>query len=252
MPIFKDYAAYYDLLYQNKDYEGESGYVDRLIKKYHPCAKTVLDLGCGTGRHAHSLAKRGYQVTGIERSESMLSVAKELEASRDGSLVFHQGDIRDFSLNQTFDAVISLFHVISYLEKNEDLEATLSNIRRHLDKGGIFIFDFWYGPAVLTDRPSTRHKMIENDVFKISRFADPVMFPNDNRVDVHYSLTVEHKKNGFVHDMKETHKMRYWFMPEILMFLERAQLEVFETGEWFSAKSPGFDTWVLLCTAKAL
>ena len=75
MDVFNLYARYYNLLYKEKDYAGEAEYVHKLIQKYQPGAKSILDLGCGTGRHDILLAEKGYSVTGVDRSEEMLAVA---------------------------------------------------------------------------------------------------------------------------------------------------------------------------------
>ena len=56
MSVFKDYSNYYDLLYSDKDYEAEADYIDHLIQKNNPGAKTILNLGCGTGKHDFLLA----------------------------------------------------------------------------------------------------------------------------------------------------------------------------------------------------
>ena len=66
MNVFKDYAAYYDLLNSGKDYITEADYIYQLIQSYTPGAKTVLDLGCGTGSYELALAARGYNLTGID------------------------------------------------------------------------------------------------------------------------------------------------------------------------------------------
>ena len=77
MSIFKRYAQYYDLLYSAKDYKGEVQYIDALIKKYTGTAKSILDLGCGTGKHDFILAERNYRVSGVDLSEAMISIAKQ-------------------------------------------------------------------------------------------------------------------------------------------------------------------------------
>jgi hypothetical protein len=77
MSVFGNYARYYDLLNKDKDYEKEADYVHGLIQRYAPGSKTILDLGCGTGRHDFLLAEKGYSVTGIDMSEQMLSIAND-------------------------------------------------------------------------------------------------------------------------------------------------------------------------------
>jgi len=129
--IFSEYARYYDLLYIDKDYTGEVDYVHRLIQRWRPGAKSVLEFGSGTGRHASLLADAGYLVQGIERSSEMLASAdrraKERLACEPAwfAPTFSLGDIRTARVPRTFDAVISLFHVISYQVSNDDLMAAL-------------------------------------------------------------------------------------------------------------------------------
>ncbi len=76
MATFGNYSRYYNLLYKDKDYRGEAGFIHDLIRKYSPEAKTILDLGCGTGRHDLLLAKKGYAITGVDMSEEMLLIAR--------------------------------------------------------------------------------------------------------------------------------------------------------------------------------
>lgn len=187
MTVFGAYSRYYNLLYKDKDYLGEVQYVHNLIQKYKPGANNILDLGCGTGRHAFILSQQGYSVTGVDISEEMILHAKDYQSQpvfkeHSSKLEFIQGDIRTIRLNKTFDVVLSLFHVISYQISNDDIRAVVSTAKKHLTGGGVFIFDCWYGPAVLTDRPVIRVKRLEDEVISVVRIAEPEMHPNDNLV----------------------------------------------------------------------
>ena len=78
MMVFgKEYADAYDYLYQDKDYKKECDFLEEIFSKFSSGVKSVLDLGCGTGGHAAILAKRGYQVVGVDRSEEMIEIAKK-------------------------------------------------------------------------------------------------------------------------------------------------------------------------------
>ena len=246
MPVFDAYAHYYNLLYRDKDYLGESEYIRGLMVRHCPEARTVLDLGCGTGRHDLLLAQMGYAVTGVDQSGEMLEVAKANRASlnpQPPSLNFLQGDLRSVRLGTTFDVVISLFHVMSYQTANEDLTAAIATARAHLKPGGIFIFDCWYGPAVLTDRPSVRVKRLEDEAIFVTRIAEPVMRVNDNLVEVCYQVIIEEKQNRTVKEVRETHLMRYLFRPELELFLGDAGLHINTAAEWMTGRQPGSDTW---------
>lgn len=241
MSVFGNYSKYYNMLYKDKEYSREVEYISNLIKRYNPDSKTILDLGCGTGRHDKLLAKCGYSVCGIDISEKMLEEANKL-AEKD-KLSFFKGDIRNLRLDKQFDVVISLFHVISYQTTNEDLRNTFETASKHLRNGGLFIFDCWYGPAVLNERPSVRVKRLEDENTKLLRIAEPVMYPNENLVEVNYEILVEDKQVGNYEILNETHTMRYLFKPEIESFMESADFRVEKCEEWLSGNEPGFDTW---------
>jgi SAM-dependent methyltransferase len=260
MSVFGSYSRYYNLLYRDKDYAGEADYIHSLIAGNNPAARTILDLGCGTGRHDLLLAAKGYEVTGVDMSEEMLAVANSQLPSvsshpsslnlKLSSVNFLQGDIRTVRLNKTFDVVVSLFHVMSYQTTNEDLSAAFATAKAHLKPDGIFIFDCWYGPAVLTDRPAVRVKRLEDEEIAVTRIAEPVMHPNENLVDVNYQVLIRDKADGKVEELKETHRMRYLFMPEIDFFLKGTGMEVTEASEWMTGNTPGFGTWGVCLMAR--
>jgi len=250
MSVFGPYSRYYDLLYGDKDYLAEAKYIDNLISQYHSGARTVLDLGCGTGRHAGELVKLGYQVHGVDFSKEMLEKAKLIDGG--GNLRFSQGDIRKIRLNKKFDVVTALFHVISYQTANQDILSTFTTAYEHLNDGGIFLFDCWYGPAVLTERPEVRVKRLKNEHTEITRIAEPVMYENENRVDVNYHIFVRELETGSVEEIKETHSMRYLFMPEIETFLINSGFSSEGVYEFLTINKPGFHSWSLLMVGRKL
>jgi SAM-dependent methyltransferase len=243
MSVFANYARYYDLLYKDKDYACEADYVHGLLHRYGNNPKSILELGCGTGKHAMLLAEKGYSVTGVDQSEAMLAKARERKAKSNLPIQFYAGDVRSVRLNQKFDSVISLFHVMSYQITNKDLLDAFETARVHLKPGGIFIFDCWYGPAVLTDRPVVRVKRLEDEAIQVTRIAEPEMHPNENVVDVNYMVFIRDKIKGTVDEVKEQHKMRYLFKPEIELLLQLAGLKTLYAEEWVTSKIPDFDTW---------
>lgn len=247
MSVFAAYARYYDLLYRDKPYREEADYVRRLISSHVPGAHTVVELGCGTGVHAEELARAGMAITGVDLSEWMLerAAARRLTLPQDIAqrLQFHRGDVRSVRLGISADAVISLFHVVSYQSENADLHAMFATAREHMRPGGVFIFDVWYGPAVLTDRPVDRVKELEDDDLCITRTARPTLHPERNIVDVHYRIVAREKKTGRCSETTETHRMRYLFSPEVELLASQVGLKVSEAHEWMTGRTPGFDTW---------
>ena len=242
MSVFNNYARYYNLLYGDKNYQEEVDYVEKLIKMYSGnSVNSILDLGCGTGRHDILLAEKGYKITGVDMSEKMIEIARTQNIK---SIELIVGDVRNINLNKQFDAVISLFHVASYQTTNEDFENYLKTACTHLKKGGIFIFDFWYGPAVLTDKPVIRIKRLGNESIKLTRISEPVIRENENIVDVNFEIIIENKKSNQTDRINELHKMRYWFMPEMEFFIKKTEFELSGSYKWLSTDEKlGFDTW---------
>ena len=247
MAIFSNYARYYDLMYQDKDYVGEAQFIQRLIQTYAPATTTILELGCGTGNHAMLLAKEGYQVHGVDLSQEMLGYANErcdrLSPALATRLQFSQGDLRQVRLDRKFDVVLSLFHVMSYQTNNEDLLAAFETDKAHLVPGGILIFDVWYGPAVLSDPPTVRIKRLEDQSIQVTRIAEPVMEPNKNLVDVNYHIFIKDLISSKIDEVREVHTMRYLFKPELELLLDRLQMQIVESGEWLTDRQPGLNTW---------
>jgi len=247
MSVFGGYARYYDLLYQDKDYQQEADFIIQLLQAHAPNARSLLELGCGTGRHAEHLLQAGYHVTGLERSPDMLSICRQrqahLPADQQSALTLVEGDLRTVRLDHQFDAVLALFHVISYQSRNDDLQAAFATVRQHLKPGGLFIFDVWYGPAVLSDRPVPRIKRIAADDCTITRFAQPTLYPNENWVDVDYQIHIQDHATQRCEQLEETHRMRYLFQPELEFLFAQHQLTVLEAGQWLSRAALGFDAW---------
>ena len=194
MNTFKKYANYYDYLYQDKNYHEETDYIDGLIRKYHLDTKSIIDFGCGTGTYDMLLGEKGYDVIGIDVSREMLKIADHrLKRSKLSNILYEYGDIRIFRSEKKYDTVLSLFHVLSYQTTDKDLMSAFKTIKFHLKKNGLFIFDFWFGPAVLTCKPEVKVKRFENDKLKLIRIAEPIIHVTENIVDVNYTLFIQDK-----------------------------------------------------------
>lgn len=225
MNTFKEYAQYYDLLYEEKDYETEVSFLERVFDVYakRP-VREILDLGCGTGGHSILLAQRGFQVLGVDQSGEMLKEAEtKIKALPSPSIVpqFQQGDIRKFRTGQKFDAVISMFAVMSYMVSNDDLWDAARTAHMHLRPGGLFYFDAWFGPAVLTEKPSDRYKIVKSKGKQIIRFVQSNLSIENQTVEVKYKV-LQISNHTVLDEIDETHTMRYFFPQEIIYYLKTA------------------------------
>ena len=123
--------------------EKSSAQINRLIEKIL-CAhkvKTVLDLACGTGSQVFWLAKRGYEVIGVDINTKMLNIASRKAKQEKMPLKFLKGDMRTAKLGE-FDAVITIFNAIGHLTKR-DFERAMRNVHKNLKRGGVYIFDIF-------------------------------------------------------------------------------------------------------------
>ncbi len=237
---FKTYSKYYDLLYQDKDYVSETNYVLDLIKNYAPNSKSILELGSGTGIHAELLSRQNFEIVGIERSPEMVAIANK---NANDKTSFKIADITYFHLGQVFDVAISLFHVISYLTNNNSLIKTFENVNAHLNKGGIFIFDVWHSPAVHYQTPEKRSKIFKNEEVEVVRNAIPVIYHEQNVVEVNYEINITDLTDHTISIVNEQHPMRHFSKPEIELLAYATGFELVESETFLTKTKPSNDTW---------
>ena len=250
-----DYVTYYDLFYADKDYVAEATFVGNIIRRYKVDAVSLLELGCGSARHAVEFARAGFSITGLDRSTAMIESAKSRIASLDSSLrlkinVMH-GDATLIKSSEPFDAAVALFHVVSYQTTNKELMELFRSVRTALAPNGLFIFDFWYGPAVLTEGPQVRVRRVASSDMQVTRISEPTHYINRNIVDVKFTVIAVDQRTGRVEQHTESHAMRYLFLPEIDIVAAQSGFEVIETGEWLKSTLLNEHSWSGYVAARA-
>ena len=248
---FSDYARYYDLLNQGKDYAAEAGFVDGLLRAPRAPAGSLLDIGCGTGAHAREFARLGWRVAGVDLSAAMIECARA-RTPQDAGIDYFVGAATQFDLGRQFSAIVSLFHVVSYQSGPDDAFRMFERVRRHLAPGGRFVFDFWHGPGVLADPPGVRVRRAEDTGMRVWRIAEPVHRPEACRVDVAYEVLIEHRATGKVDRVEEMHHLRYFFLPELAFMLERAGFALERTHAGLTPAALDGRAWYGLVVARAV
>lgn len=238
MYSFNLYSKYYDLLYADRDYSGEALYIQDLIRKHGPDSSSILEFGSGTGKHGRLLGECGYSVTGVESSKEMVSIAKPTN-----NFKCIQGDMTKVDLNQEFDCVLSLFHVVSYLTQNSQISAFFKNANKHLKSSGILIFDVWYSPCVNLNLPEVRVKRVKDSDVEIIRVAEPDIFPELNMVDVKYSIFSKGTNEPSWVEINEVHSMRHFSTPEIENFANHNGFSLISSEEFKTKNAPSSNTW---------
>ena len=249
-----DYALYYDSLYGEKEYVKECDVLEQAFKSFGSEPPIhLLDLGCGTGRHALIMSKRGYKIIGVDSSQMMLNIARDAEARVDSHLDIEWlcGDLRTFSIPKTFDAAYMMFAVIGYLNSNSDILVALKNIRRHLKVGAILLFDFWFGPAIASTGIRNDAREVDTGEGKIIRLSNK--FHNQRKQQVTVTFKIWRLQERIVSDYcEETHVVRYFNPQEVELLLGMAAFELAEFSSFPRLDgSLSNDNWSALAVARA-
>lgn len=254
MTVFGEtHANQYDQLHSDKDYRGECDLIEQTFRRYGTGEiRALVDFGCGSGNHSILLAQRSYRVTGVDLSAEMLRVAQRKSTEAGVSVNWVEGDIRNVRAGGPFDAGLCMFAVLGYLLSNEDVLAAFGNARRHIRYGGLLVFDIWYGPAVLTIKPSDRVKIVPIPGGKVIRAVTSRLDTRHHLCEVHYHLW--RLMGGHVEaESEELHSVRYFFPMELELMLSLsdfalASLTAFPTLE----RQADETTWNVYGVARAI
>ncbi|MDF1671612.1 MAG: class I SAM-dependent methyltransferase [Roseovarius sp.] len=249
------YSGLYDTMYKTKDYSAECDLVEAAFARVTEVKPSrILDIGCGSGKHALEMTARGYGVVGVDPSTSMLEQAARNAAalSAGDRPVWVQGDARDFKAEGQFDGAVMMFAVLGYLNSNADVLAGLQRIRKHLEPGAPFICDFWYGPAVLTLRPEDRVRELPLEDGTALRAVHTDLDTTNHLAQVNFDIWVM-RKGKETEKTSETHVMRYFFPREIELFLETAGFRLKSLTAFPDLDAELSDaTWNALAVAEAI
>ena len=247
MKTFDLYSAYYDLLYKDKDYLQETEYVELLYKKFSgnsiPGSK-VLEIGCGTGKHACHFGEKDYKVDGFDISQGMIEIANKRLASKSCRVQKNVNfNSLEWGIIKNYDLVISLFHVVSYHNTDDELDDLFLRVNKCLSDDGVFIFDVWHKPAVLSQGVQTRKKVLRSNDVEVFRLAAPTVHGEFDIVDVNYDIFIREKNTELYSHFSEIHSMRPFEVSDIEGIANRNGLKVLHAEEWLSGNPLSGNTW---------
>lgn len=236
---FEKYSGYYDTIYADKPYQKEADFILQVFKKFSPGKiKTLFSIGAGTGTFERILRKKGLAITGIDLSEKMLKIAREKDKGEKSKIDYRKGDARSFRLNKKFDAAMAMFNIVGYQNTNLDFEKFLQTAAYHLKKGGVFVFDGWYRPAVLKDPPQNRIKTVQlGPKHTLIRKTAQTLNTEKNILNITFEL-IEKKAGKTVAHIIEKHPMRFFTLDEISYFLRKNGFRLLKSSVFPNLNKP--------------
>ncbi len=190
--LYTDLAWIWPVMSPPEDYIEEAEYFASLIEKYAKSpVKTVLNLGCGGG-HVDKTLKAHYRITGVDKSETMLELARKLNPEAE----YFQGDMRNVRLGRLFDAVV-VHDAISYMLSEDDLRAVFETAYAHLKPGGLFLTVVEETPEAFKQNKILHYSHADNglEVTSVEYYYDP------NVRDTTYDIT-------FIYLIRQNNKLR--------------------------------------------
>lgn len=214
------HARHYDLIYASKPYADEARFVHELLGGG---PGRLLDVACGSGRHAVEFAKLGWEVSGVDYSADLLERARAERAE----IEFHQQDMRQLDVpGEPFDAITCLFDSIGYPQDNDGIVAALAGMRRHLASGGRVAVEFLHAPAMLAHADPVRVRRWElPDGGSLLRVSETDIDPTAMTMHVSYEL-VELRADGRYARGEERQSNRFFAVEELRALMELAGLRV--------------------------
>jgi SAM-dependent methyltransferase len=246
------HAALYDLFYGDKPYAAEAAFVSERLGEAGVAANgRILELACGTGRHAFEFEKRGYQVVATDYSPGMLACAQRAKQSAQSRVEFLEMDMRQLDVRGgPFDAVVSLFDSIGYVQTNEALLGVLKGAHRHLRPGGVLLIEFWHAAAMLRSYDPVRVRRFRVPEGEVIRISETSLDHVRQVAAVSYTI-LELGADGSTRRLQETHTNRYFLVQEMAALLDQGGFEPVRWCSGFDAARPiDGDTWHVVAVAR--
>ena len=239
-------AGCYDRLTYDVDYAAWADYIEGRFRKKGLPGKTVLDLACGTGSLTYELARRGYEMIGVDLSPEMLTEADHKAMEEGVSIRFACQDMTELELGEEADCILSLCDSMNYLTEDGQLEDAFRSIAQHMKKESFFLFDM-----------NTEYKFKEvlgQNVFGSAEEHEAYIWENDydeeEKINEYYVSFFIENEEGLYERMEEFHYERAYSVKEIEEGLQAAGMELVEIMDGYSFDAPHEESERLLFAAR--
>ncbi len=251
--IYEGYAALsdvYDLLNNEVDYEGWAKHIKEIFTRYEKVnTSLVLDLGCGTGKMTLALNKLGYDMTGVDISPEMLSVARESFSEQDAeNILLLCQDMTDFELYGTVEAAVCCLDGINHLTRRGDVSRCFGLVHNYLVPNGLFVFDI-NTPHKFDTVYGSRDYIMEDDGVLFAWQND---YDRKRKICSFYMSVFSEEKSGIWSRKDGIQRERCFSLAGIKRLLRMNGFEMLSVtdGYSFNPPSPDCDRWCI--TARCL
>ncbi|WP_232699265.1 class I SAM-dependent methyltransferase [Brevibacillus daliensis] len=207
----KSFREDYLLVYQHRDEQSADKEIHNILEKLAvKRSGRVLDLCCGSGRHSRALARRGYEVVGVDLSPVLLEQAELNQEPLD--VTYHQFDMREIPFDNEFDIVVNLFTSFGYFDKDEESAQVVTNMARALKAGGEVVIDY-LNPSFVKE-----HLILHSE-----REMNGLLIEENRRIEDGFV-----KKDILIHDAERNQpriyreQVRLFELDEMMKMLEEA------------------------------
>lgn len=229
------FAEVYDTLMKDVPYEEWVNFTLNCISQYKSNVKSILDLGAGTGEITIKLSQNGYQVSGVDLSEEMLSIAEQKSSEHKQSIQWLKQDITELEVPHQYDVITSYCDVLNYITEPKDVKNVFQGVYKALEPGGIFLFDvhsLGYIEYVLKDQT---FGVVYDEVSYIW-FCEG----GDSPYTVHHDLTFFVKERQKYERFDEYHTQRTFPVDTYLEWLQEQGFKIHGIHADFEPQ-PGYD-----------
>ena len=245
------HAGHYDLLHPAKDYAAEVDQIRELFDG-EGAIESVVDLGCGTGRHLDLLAAAGYQVLGVDRSPAMVDQARKRLAPHGDRAEVRQADLLGFTAPTRFDAAIMMFSLLGYQVSNVDTLAALAAARRQLRPGGLLVFDLLDATGVLRSACPPDGLAVLGDAPNRLLCAHTTAVDQVEQVlDLRLRMWLLHG-DFIVEQSDELHRIRLFLDAELALLLRAAGFEPVGSAAQAGVRRDSSQDWFRLMWARRI
>ncbi|MBD3290814.1 methyltransferase domain-containing protein [candidate division KSB1 bacterium] len=216
-------AFIYDDVMSHVNYETWANYVSRIIEKWNPGARNLIDIACGTGSFLNQCRRYSYNLSGFDFSFDSIRMARK----KGLELPFWVGDVRKFALKKTVDVIVCLYDSINYIMSLEQICEVFSSVYQALNSNGLFIFD------ICTERNSIKY--FDN------------FFDENSGIGYNYTRHSSYDKTNKIHKNLftinfhnsdeiyiEDHRQRIYYISELLDSIDKTEFEFISAFDDFS------------------